>query len=102
MNVTAEVFQSLKSPIRLKLNEENKRFDRRVVISTGISIHRIWEGKKYFVVEYYSQWVSQSGGCRGTYFIAYEIGVDNSEILSICEKVGINPASKIDEQAEEI
>lgn len=102
MNVTAEVFESLKSPVRLKLNVENQRFDRRVVISAGISIHKIWEGKKYFVVEYYSQWQSASGGCRGTYFIAYEIGVDNSEILNICEKVGINPPAKIDEQAEEI
>lgn len=101
MNITANVFESYKS-VRLKLSPEKNLLTSPQKYGTGINVTGVWSGKKWFVIETYSIRINSSG----TSYTAYLIGSadseisDNSEILRICSKIGIEPPAQI--EAEEI
>lgn len=67
---------------------------------TGLSINAIYAGRKWFVVEYESIWDRGNGECVGTYYVAYDMTAecDRSDILHICDRLGVEPPAAIPEQ----
>lgn len=100
INVTAELYQTQNERIRIALDPSKKVFEGNRKVGTGVSFHSIWSGKKYFVVEFYSCWQTLSGDCRGTYYVAYDLIRDSSDILEICDKAGIQPPAALDNGVE--
>lgn len=104
MNITAKIANTDGEKIRLKVDRPIVNDYGRQVSdkcwATGISLEAVYIGRKWFVVEFASIWDRGNGRCVGTYYVAYEIGSsDDSEILNICDRLGIDPPKRI--EAEE-
>jgi hypothetical protein len=63
-----------------------------------IGVHVSKVSKKWFVVEYYSNWLNEKGICRGQYFIAYDMTkkYDIEEIVRLCEHLDIDIPEQIE------
>lgn len=100
-NITASVANTQNEKIRLRIGDKlENRYgfyvqDREW--GTGVSLEGVYVGRRWFVLECYSRWMVDNGSCRGTVYTAYDITseADLSDILSICERVGVEPPKKI-------
>jgi len=101
-NITASIANTEDQKIRLKVGEPlTNRFGYQVAernYATGVSLDAVYVGRRWFVTELNSIWDRGNGTTVGTYYTAYDLtsSVDHSDILRICERLGIEPPAKID------